>query len=482
MLNRRAALLPAAAALVLVSCAQFGPARGPRIELFDLDSYLLARARVAETPFDAIAMALPPAVDLAPPPAVPAAPALAREAVEPSAIDILAPPVAVSRGAPIALPSPFPPAARAPTVPPTVQTASSASAASSAAAPAAPAPSPAKPAAAPAPAPATTRVTAASTSASAASGVAAPAAAKKIREVFARVGDEIEIGFDGVGFLFLGFADRQTDSMSFKARTVKEGKTFFTFKALKLGTWDLDFQQQDNTTGATRVENVRVVVLEEADFAAAVQRQTAQGGEPVLEEMEAGRLDWARKLESLGKDTAAIAEYLKGYREGNPELNDRIASLYTRTGDATAAEKYWRKNVGAASPWGDRAVVGIARLAVARGDVDGYLAWHRQLLAVPAAPIDDLLVDAALAARATGDVGLGIDLLAEYGRRYPTGNRMDEAAFVTAQLLEADSPFRDLKRSRDLYAALLREFPESPLAPQADERLRYLQEHFFTIR
>lgn len=482
MLNRRAALLPAAVALVLVSCAQFGPARGPRVELFDLDSYLLARARVAGTAVVAIDMPLPSADDLAPSSAVTVAPALDHAAALSSAIDILAPPAAISREAPIALPFPFPPAARASTATPAVQ---SASAIQSAAAPTTTAPSPPKPAApaaSPVPTPATTRVTAASTSPSAAPGVAAPAAAKKVREVFARVGDEIEIGFDGVGFLFLGFADRQTDSMSFKARTVKEGKTFFTFKALKLGSWDLDFQQQDNTSGATRVENVRVVVLEEADFAAAVQRQTAQGGEPVLEEMEAGRLDWAQKLESLGKDTAAIAEYLKGYREGNPELNDRIASLYTRTGDAAAAEKYWRKNVGAASPWGDRAVVGIARLAVARGDVDGYLAWHRQLLAVTALPIDDLLVDAALASRAAGDVGLGIDLLAEYGRRYPAGKRMDEAAFVTAQLLEADSPFRDLKRSRDLYAALVREFPESSLAPQADARLRYLQEHFFTIR
>ena len=300
--------------------------------------------------------------------------------------------------------------------------------------------------------------------------------------MYARVGDEIEIGLDGVGFLFLGFADRQTDSMTFKARTVKDGKTFFTFKALKLGTWELDFQQQDNTAGAARIESVHVVVLEEADFAAAVQRQTAGGGNAVPEAFEIGRFEWAEKLVALGKENAAIAEYLKGYREGNPDLNDRIATLYARTGAAEAAEKYWRRNVGAASPWGDRAVVGIARVAVARGDLDGYLAWHRQLLAVSAEPIDDVLVDAALAARTKGEVGLGIDLLSEYGRRYPEGRRMDEAAFVTAQLLEADSPFRDLKRSRDLYAALLREFPESAHAEEAVARLRYLDQHFFTIR
>jgi TolA-binding protein len=329
---------------------------------------------------------------------------------------------------------------------------------------------------------ATASATTAPAASASAAPVATPAAAKKVREVYARVGDEVEVALDGEGFLFLGFADRETDSMTFKARTVKDGKTFFRFKALKLGTWSLDFQQQDNATGTTRVESVRVVVLEEAEFAEAVQRQTESGGEAVLEDIEAGRWEWAEKLASIGKETAAIAEYLKGYREGNPELNDRIAVLYTGTKDAAAAEKYWRKNIGTASPWGDRAVVGLARLAVARGDLDGYLAWHRQLLAVSAVPIGDVLVDAALAARAKGDVGLGIDLLSEYGRRYPGGGRMDEAAFFTAQLLEADSPFRDLKRSRDLYAALLREFPESGHAAEAAERLRYLDQHFFTIR
>jgi len=65
---------------------------------------------------------------------------------------------------------------------------------------------------------------------------------------------------------------------------------------------------------------------------------------------------------------------------------------------------------------------------------------HRQLLAVTTEPIDDVLVEAALAARTKGDVGLGIDLLAEFAGA-TKGERMDEAAFVTAQLLEADSPF-----------------------------------------
>jgi TolA-binding protein len=477
MRNWVTVLLPVAAALALASCAGFAPAASRAAELYDMDSYLIARGRLAAASAASIAMPLPPvtdSVDTAPPPAGGAVSDAAAAAISPNLpqgsglleVGIEIPPRTATPAMAVALPAPVPPPAPA-------SAARTTTPAPAIAALAAPASGASKPAAT------ATAVPAASATVTAS---AAAAATKKVREVYARVGDEIEIGLDGVGFLFLGFADRQTDSMTFKARTVKDGKTFFTFKALKLGTWDLDFQQQDNTTGATRVEGVRVVVLEEADFAAAVQRQTAPGREAAPADVETGRMEWAEKLAALGKETAAIAEYLKGYREGNPELNDRIATLYTRTGDGAAAEKYWLKNVGAASPWGDRAVVGIARLAVARGDLDGYLKWHRQLLAVSAEPIDDVLVDAALAARAKGDVGLGIDLLSEYGRRYPEGRRMDEAAFVTAGLLETDSQFRDLKRSRDLYAALLREFPESVHADEALERLRYLEQHFFTIR
>jgi hypothetical protein len=456
MRNRVIGFLPVAAALALASCAGFQTSAGGAAELYDMDTYLVARGRAIQPRGAAVSLPLPAVAD-----AVDSLPE-AREAVADSAIGIPALPLVPGPAEIGAIYRPIPQ-----TPPVTVSlpmpAAPTATMAASKPAPATPKPSPV---------PAVT-----------ATPTAAPAAsATKVREVFARVGDEIEIVMDGAGYLFLGFADRQTDSMTFKARSVKDGRTSFTFKALRLGTWDLDFQQQDAATGTSRVEGVRVVVLEEEEFAAAVQRQASGETSEVLSALETGRVEWAEKLVALGKARQAVAEYLKGYREGNPDLNDRIAALYAATDDEAAAEKYWKKNVGAAAPYGDRAVVGLARLAVGSGDLDGYLAWHRQLLAVTAEPIGDVLVDAALAARELGDAGLGIDLLAEYGRRYPDGARLDEAAFVTAQLLESESPFRDLKRSRDLYDALLRQFPESAHAAEASERLRYLDRHFFTVR
>ena len=75
-----------------------------------------------------------------------------------------------------------------------------------------------------------------------------------MREIYARQGDELQVGLDGAGFLFLGFPDRSplADGMSFKGKENRNGKTWFTFQALKLGTYDLDFLQQENTTGKIR--------------------------------------------------------------------------------------------------------------------------------------------------------------------------------------------------------------------------------------
>src|SRR5208337_4790129 len=94
----------------------------------------------------------------------------------------------------------------------------------------------------------------------------------RLREIYARQGDVLQVGLDGVGYLFLGFPDArgQADGMSFKSKENRNNKTWFTFQALKLGTYDLDFLQQDNTAGRTTRETVRVHVVSDQDFNAAV--------------------------------------------------------------------------------------------------------------------------------------------------------------------------------------------------------------------
>jgi outer membrane protein assembly factor BamD (BamD/ComL family) len=84
--------------------------------------------------------------------------------------------------------------------------------------------------------------------------------------------------------------------------------------------------------------------------------------------------------------------------------------------------------------------------------------------------------------RDQGQVGLGLELALEYASRYPLGRWRDEAEYIAAQFLEADSQFRDLVRARDLYRDVINRYPVGDFAAAAQDRLRYIDRHFFQIR
>lgn len=304
-----------------------------------------------------------------------------------------------------------------------------------------------------------------------------------LREIYARQGDELQIGLDGTGFLFLGFPDTgaQSEGMSFKSKENRNSKTWFTFQALKLGTYDLDFVKQDNTTGKSTKETVRVHVVEDKDFNAAVAQQPQQDA-TVTGAVETGDPQFAGRLSSLGSYEAAVAELLKGYKDGNPGLNDQIAGLYMRMGSYDAAGKYYAKNLSSQGPYTQSAVLGLVRIAIAQKDQQGFMSYLKQFLAIQDPAMEEPLMQAARMERDLSQIGVGLDLAAEYAKRFPEGAWSDEAYCLMAQLLEADSQFRDIARAKELYGLIVKEYPESVFAEPARQRLLYIDRHFFQVR
>jgi hypothetical protein len=305
----------------------------------------------------------------------------------------------------------------------------------------------------------------------------------RLREIYARQGDEVQIGLDGTGFLFLGFPDRtpQGDGMSFKGKENRNNKTWFTFQSLKLGTYDLDFLRQDNTTGQSAKETVRVHVVSDEEFSLALNHPqgTDQSGGG---QAEPGDAAFAERLSGIGANEAAIAELLKGYKDGNPALNDQIAALYMRTRAYDAAGKYYEKNISPQTPFTPNAVLGLVQIAIARKDQQAFMGYLKQFLAVKAPAMEETLIQAARMEKERGETGVALDLAGEYAARYPEGKWRDEAAFLMAQILESDSRNRDIARARDLYLEVVRSYPEGPFASSARERLLYLERHFFEVR
>jgi outer membrane protein assembly factor BamD (BamD/ComL family) len=58
----------------------------------------------------------------------------------------------------------------------------------------------------------------------------------------------------------------------------------------------------------------------------------------------------------------------------------------------------------------------------------------------------------------------------------------DEALWLKGQLLEADSPARDIRQALEYYQRLVREFPQSVRVPEARRRIVFLERFFFNIR
>jgi hypothetical protein len=305
---------------------------------------------------------------------------------------------------------------------------------------------------------------------------------ERTREIYARTGDEVEIGLEGEGFLFLGFPDRtKADGMSFKSKQIRDGKTYFKFKAFAKGDYDLGFIIQDNAKGRTQKETVRIHVVSDADFAAAVDARAA-GDVPEAGGAEKADYGYAEKLISLGKLDAALNELMKGYKETDAYANDRIAFVYARKGADDAAEEYYKKNLSAEGVYSRNAVLGMVNIAIRRRDATGFLSYLNRLLGLGDADLEDILVRGARFQMERGDVGVGLDLLAEYEKRYPRGAGLAEVRYLTALFLEKNSAYRDIQRARELYKEILEEFPESRFAGPSRERLRYIEQHFYYVR
>jgi tetratricopeptide (TPR) repeat protein len=304
----------------------------------------------------------------------------------------------------------------------------------------------------------------------------------RLREIYARQGDTLQVGLDGVGFLFLGLPDAQSDGMSFKSKENRDNRTLFSFQALKLGTYDLDFLQQDNMAGKTSRETVRVHVVSDQDFNSAVAAPASSPDAATGDPGDTGDPLFAQKLATLGSYQAAVAELLKGYREGNPGLNDQIASLYMRMGSYDAAEKYYARNLTPATDYTPRAVIGLVRVAVVQDDQQALLSYLKRFLAVSDSAAEEPLIQAVRMEKNRAEIGMALSLAGEYVKRYPSGTWRDEADYLTAQLLESDSQFRDIARAQQLYRDIVTGHPESPYADPARQRVLYIDRHFFQVR
>jgi len=294
------------------------------------------------------------------------------------------------------------------------------------------------------------------------------------REVLARKGDTVVIDLEGRGWLLL---PGNSAGVSFTGSEAGAERTTFSFKALEYGEYDLAFQLQDNSRGVARGEVVRLRVLPEEQF-----RGLLAAGQAAPESGDPERLHKAERLFAAGFYDLALPEYLGIYREADPLLNDRLASIYLQRGEAAAAAKFYDRNLSALPPYTDQAILGLVRAGLELGSPELVLEHLPALLELRTADIERELLAVARFVAGQGRYPLAFDLLSEYLRRYPRGAGMDRALFQLAQLYELESPLRDVRQAREYYRKVYEGYPESEYAAEARNRILYLDRYFFHVQ
>lgn len=302
---------------------------------------------------------------------------------------------------------------------------------------------------------------------------------ERVRDMWARRGDRVEISFGNRGWVFLGLRDsRELKGLIFLGSKELGGKVIFHFRSEDYGVYLLEFQLQDNRTATVKNESVRlsVVTLEEFDS------RLASAAIEMPDKGEGERFLLAEKLYGLGQYEAALKEYISGYREGLPLVNDRIASIYLQSGEYQAAAKFYEKNRLSGGELGEKAVIGLVRSYLALEDSIKLLGLLDKFLGLEYLSIEEDLMHLIHYEIEHGEPTLTYELLTEYVSGFPRGVFLDEVYFLFGQLFEGESPYRDLERSKEYYLRVYEEFPISGFSEEARERVKYLERYFFYIR
>ena len=296
------------------------------------------------------------------------------------------------------------------------------------------------------------------------------------QRILARPGDDIEISFDENGWVYLGAGDREAtlSGIAFLGKQIKEGGSVFAFNASELGDYELSFLHQDNRAGLQKKVILDVLVLEEGEFD---QRLGEEGG-------DGGSLTLAEELRKAGRKTEALNEYLRIYREGDPLLNDRIAAIYWADQEFEKAAVYWNRNRDLPGEFGERAVLGIVNSAVATDDRVSLFQNIDALLAIESVSIAEDVINLVRYFMSTEDYSAARRVLLGFLMRIPVPGerRLDEAYYLMGQIYEAGRDLEDLKEAKRAYTRVINDFPDSPFYSSAEERIRYLNRHFFYLQ
>jgi hypothetical protein len=249
------------------------------------------------------------------------------------------------------------------------------------------------------------------------------------RVVRATVGQLVEVPFRGTGWVYLGELGSRR-GLTYDSRRLDQDGQSFIFRAEAVGTYALKFYKQDFIRDYILNDYVQVIVGEASDSAG---------------------LGWFNPPVDRGR---VIAEPRWPPIEGDPAAEPPAPTRPVISDDGIApVPQATASGIPAQSP-------------------------PQELPSPDMNPAE--YVNQARQEYDAGRVDSALSILDQLKQQFAV--LTDEALWLYAQLLEANSPNRDIRLALEYYRILIREYPQSPRVPEAQQRISYLERYYFNLR
>ena len=294
------------------------------------------------------------------------------------------------------------------------------------------------------------------------------------RVVRLMVGQLLEIPFRGTGWVYLGeLGSRRGLSYDSRRLDIERAVTVgqsFIFRADAAGTYILKFYRQDFIQDYIINDYVQVIVE---------NYENPGTGRPGYY-IDRGRIVAEPRWPPAGGPSAGQGPVSSGVQSASASAQTPAAAQSPGQ-ETPAAALSAEQTLSASAPVASAAAASPVERSETTGRAEGTMPAGRADEAAPAtAFLPEDFVRQAKQEFDAGRVEQALAVLDLMKQRYPLGT--DEALWLYAQLLEANSPRRDIRLALEYYRLLVSEYPQSNRVSDARTRIAYLERFYFNIR
>ena len=279
------------------------------------------------------------------------------------------------------------------------------------------------------------------------------------RSVSLKKGETLVITYPGSGWIYMG-STSEYNNLASRGRKLGTTDTKYTLLAKEAGTQIHHFYKVDNLTGEYIDDYIEVTVLEKKGNSSTVVNA------PDYSQLV------PKKPETPAKATPKPATVQK------EEPTEAATSTETKAADTIASEKTTTTKTTANTKASTPKATATQEDEVIEVETEDAVIVIDEEETEETVNLEPLL-DKARIGISSKKYDEAYTALTQY-LEFSTDNR-DEALYLLGQLLESDSPYKNIKQAVETYQTLCDSYPASKYWDQADKRIVYLKRFYINI-